>query len=744
MKRSGILGLWMLWAVPAGAWPAVPGGDGSLLRNGAFAPAPDGRPAEWTVRDSGQKVTLDAQEKPPGADRSLRLDVVRDAGENYGEILQLVHVKPAMLYLLQGELRVTQARLGVLQIKRCKDGREIDRVSTPEAAPGRWQPLSLEFSSGEADSVQVLCRWRQNRTCVGQTAWFANLRLTEKGPAPAAAQKPVPTAPPRCEAVPTFESVGLYWSLPEGSPEKTARVEYRAAGSRDWKTAQDLWFDPRALGGRPAEYRGSIVGLKPGTRHEVRLSLAGTPVTRTLEVTTWSEAFPIARTVELPARSGGTLEIGDVHGSPDGYILYTGPGGGPAAIDVADRSRCNVRVTRSSYVILRGLNLTGGQCHGIELGDKADDDVHDIVIENCDISQWGGNDATGFGVDHHSGVYSRSERLERVTIQRNRIHHPRSNSNSWKEKHGDTFHPLGPQAISFMCGRGRYVIRYNELAGDPEHHFNDSMGADHNFSYDGFPNRDSDIYGNYVAYCWDDGLELEGADMNVRVWGNYITETYHPLANASVSLGPLYLFRNVAHVSRTGPRHAYGQCFLKTGGTRARQGYFGDGRVYLLNNTILILPGTGPDVKGGIGDGDRTLRNMISRNNILHVPVPAGGGSSSDLPVSISDAHQSGSNSFDYDLYNGRLIAAAGVEPHGIVGVPVYAAGVGFDPATMTGRFWLAQKSPGRDAGIAWPNFTDGASGAAPDIGAHESDTPPMQFGVRAYLPSRPAGRETP
>jgi len=117
------------------------------------------------------------------------------------------------------------------------------------------------------------------------------------------------------------------------------------------------------------------------------------------------------------------------------------------------------------------------------------------------------------------------------------------------------------------------------------------MGADRNFSYEGYPNRDSDIYGNYVAYCWDDGLEIEGANMNVRVWGNYITETYHPIATASVSLGPLYIFRNVAYISRTGPRHAYGQSFMKPGGTRTRNGYFGDGPVALQERRLDLATG---------------------------------------------------------------------------------------------------------------------------------------------------------
>ena len=50
-------------------------------------------------------------------------------------------------------------------------------------------------------------------------------------------------------------------------------------------------------------------------------------------------------------------------------------------------------------------------------------------------------------------------------------------------------------------------------------------------------------------------------------------------------------------------------------------------------------------------------------------------------------------------------------------GEPVYAPGAGFDPATKTGRFQLAPDSPGAGAGQAIPNFSDGFTGKAPDIG---------------------------
>src|SRR6266550_8432961 len=66
------------------------------------------------------------------------------------------------------------------------------------------------------------------------------------------------------QAVPTFECVGLYWS-PAGAGDKvTAHVQYRLRGQEPWQEAMNLWYDGRAQGGRPAEYRGSIVHLHSG------------------------------------------------------------------------------------------------------------------------------------------------------------------------------------------------------------------------------------------------------------------------------------------------------------------------------------------------------------------------------------------------------------------------------------------------------------------------------------------------
>ena len=45
-------------------------------------------------------------------------------------------------------------------------------------------------------------------------------------------------------AVPTYESVGLYWSSPPfGWTANGCRVRYRAVGQSSWKQGHDLWFD---------------------------------------------------------------------------------------------------------------------------------------------------------------------------------------------------------------------------------------------------------------------------------------------------------------------------------------------------------------------------------------------------------------------------------------------------------------------------------------------------------------------
>ena len=164
---------------------------------------------------------------------------------------------------------------------------------------------------------------------------------------------------------------------------------------------------------------------------------------------TWSEDFPISQTIPVSS-SSQTLTINQ-SGSPDGYLLYDGQG---ATIDVNNDHDHDIEVN-ASYVIIRGLNLRGASRHGIRIYPPS----HDVVIEECDISGWGQQ-----GSDRHSAIlaYESGSRdpvnttINRIIIQRNRMHHPRSDSNDWSSGH-----PGGPQAVTFLGAGTNHVIRYN-------------------------------------------------------------------------------------------------------------------------------------------------------------------------------------------------------------------------------------------------------------------------------------------
>lgn len=520
------------------------------------------------------------------------------------------------------------------------------------------------------------------------------------------------------QAFPTFQCLGLYWSPSGGSAEREVQVRYRKQGDAEWSEGLPMRFNPIAETDEDlADYRGSIVHLAPATTYEVRLTLAGSAVTASLTATTWSETFPEGETVRVGDRDA-PLAI-DRSGTPQAWRVYDGRG---AAIDVGHRHDACITVD-ASYVILRGFTLRGAGTASDAprgtIGAIRIDGGHDIVVQECDVSDWGRLDPeTGFGVDYDAAIYSRSKTLKRLIVERCRLHHPAHDGSTWYEPTYPT-HTKGPQYITLFNTAGNHVIRYNECTSDLEHMCNDGIGGGSNGSFLGSPGPDSDIYGNLVSHCWDDGLEVEGGSRNVRVWDNYIAQCMMMIGNAPASIGPLYVWRNVVARSQSQP-DAGGGNFLKMGYAGSED--WMTGQMYIFHNTLFQADGWLPT--GGLG-GSRIVKHTMSRNNILHVRGPR------DYSASAND--HNADNDFDYDLFNGRI--PQDQESHGVRGEPQYAPGAGFDPLTCSGRFQLAPGSPGAAAGCRIPNFSDAPQDAAPDIGAHQRGRPPFRVGVQAGLP---------
>ena len=524
-------------------------------------------------------------------------------------------------------------------------------------------------------------------------------------------------------AVTTFECAGIYWEAPDAG---ICRIRYRETTGSDWTTGIDLVYDSR-----DGEYRGSIVGLRPGTGYQAELT-AGKSRSG-IGFTTRNDKFPVGRiTVLKEGESDSTVVITE-SGTPEAYHLVTVPAGSSTVLNLKNVYKNGIEID-ADYVIVRGVEVRNAAVHGILIRRNR----HDIVIEQCHVTFWGriGGPHTygNFEGGSDSGIYG-ERGSGNLTIQRNLIEDPRGASNDW-----ETGHPDGPQGISLIESSGGNIIRFNEIISSEDHGFNDGIGGSSNFSFTGNMNKDSDIYGNIITHCWDDAIESEGGNTNVRIWGNYIHLFYNGIATASTSKGPIYIFRNVSGESRSGHWNPMGGAFLKTG----ERNEFGGGRRFVFHNTILQPRGVFSVFSSHVNP------NCITRNNIFDVPGRL-----------ASDTEKEPASDYDFDYFSGNTRGRTAREEHGIkfgttpAGTRLYVTSWNlefFPRGTINsikwGKFpyefgerkteitdpvvWI--KNPLIDSGTLLPGFNDDFKGTAPDLGAFETGAPPIQFGRRAYL----------
>lgn len=516
----------------------------------------------------------------------------------------------------------------------------------------------------------------------------------------------------RPSAVATFESIGLYYNRPVA--QDGCHVHYRPAGTGEWREGYPLVYDYREK-----QYRGSLVGLQPDTPYDIRLEAGATQVE--IQARTRSETFPVGKTTYLPGGVGDqTLYIRE-GGTENAWHLVTPAQGTKFVSDVFNLSDYNI-VVEADYVIIRGLELKNAAIHGIIIRPG----VQNVVVEDCHITGWGrfaGSRAWGLKMDMDSGIYAEQD-AGHLVIQRNLIEHPRGGTSDW-----ESGHPEGPQGISMINTRGGNIIRYNTIRSTEDHGFNDGIGGADNFSFRGSPNRDSDTYGNIISNCWDDCIESEGANMNVRIWSNYIHHSFVDIATAATSMGPIYIFRNVFGESRVTHQDPAGGNMIKTGmnyltinGERVSTGL---GYRFIFHNTAL-------QPRGPLNVfSSHELHNAVSRNNIFYCPGRT-------YPQDSGEPH----NDFQNDL-TGNLLGGGGLVRS--MFLPSEKLEWYLAPTmnrVQTGRVIsltekvvidddpvAAVKNPAIDAGVRLPGFNDDYSGAAPDIGAFENGRPSLRFG---------------
>jgi PKD repeat protein len=585
-------------------------------------------------------------------------------------------------------------------------------------------------------------------------------------------------------AIATFHSLGLYWSPQGKGTSAIAEVRYKPAGAPQsaYKRGLDLWYDLRNGG----EYRGSLVHLQPGTAYDIRLTLSSGLVrdfAATAGSTTWSETFSGTETdvnTLMPASGYRRLWLRGTQGhsgSPGNWKIYTAPAGSNT-IDQngfgtnadgdgnANNDNC-VNLEGVSYVVIRGLNLRNCTNDAIRLFGGS----HHVVIEDNDITGWGRLDGNGNPMGN-GGVFcndsTTANKVSQLVVQRNAFHSPRHGSAPWGPQN---VHPVGPLAVRLdNCG-SNHVLRYNDLFATEDHYFMDGFGGAENFGNDeprsgivkggGFPWADSDIYGNRIQNVFDDAIEAEGDNRNVRIWENYIDRAFVVMGNAATARGPLYVWRNVSHstggmnqrpISGANPAlpdDEHRGPFVKGGGQTTT---YRGGRAYYFHNTILQPP---PSACGGINlpcgagwgfENVEDLYNIHSHNNLwqIHKPQQINGqwkffAVSADCDLG-SAANQTACL-LSHDMFNGGAISGATLTspPDWRNAPPAYGSSGAAYPSSASipaaanqwsGDFALQAGSTGHGAARALFNFND--QHASPDVGAHQSGTPRMKFGRAA------------
>ncbi len=566
------------------------------------------------------------------------------------------------------------------------------------------------------------------------------------------------------ELYPTFENCSYYFTpdvsysiAPCWDTDSLVRVRYRATGSSEWLTAYRPVYDSTKQ-----QFRGSLFHLTEDTDYEVVVSIntqSGWIQAAIDTVRTWTSNPPLKSTLKLSLlgayKTGQPLVLNAMKGTANGWIKVVGN----VPVHAGNSADNAINITNCEYLILEGFTVTGGRINGINI----DQSCRNIRIIGADISEWGRVPVDQVYLDDKNNYpeskyknYDASyldERKELIrndagiaivtsandesrtrfnfVVERCYIHDQNGYANPWYGTRlfgtgaGIPFsfkHPQGPHAM-YVRSSGSVVVRYNDFAGSDISRLHDACGGMDNGKPLGGWYRDTDIYGNYFGFGQDDGIELDGSQMNVRMYDNRIEQFRCGVSAAPCLAGPSYLISNV--VADLGDSERDHGAAMKNGGGDT----YSKGLIHYLHNTIYVDASCIASVGYG-SDSNQGMFQGFTRNNILYCTVK----NSNYGGNCIHETATHPNCSYDYDLLtNSKLSGRQGVvyvqapnsEQHAVKGDPQFTD---IDHRVLT----LNSNSPARGQGLFLSGISDTI---APDMGA-------FQYGTGSLYPKRPLPAE--
>jgi len=521
----------------------------------------------------------------------------------------------------------------------------------------------------------------------------------------------------------TFQCISVKANFSgDGNANNSCSVQYRVTGSSTFLDAYTPLIDRRS-GSDPFvnQARVSIVGLTPNTSYDVKVtwsdpdgvsgSASSTTTIRTLSYNYPTGGSTITVTGDSSLASalssvspGQTIHLNPASYSPitinnggnaSAYIVIEGDSGGGSTILGAGVNQ-NVQLN-ANYVVIKNITFGPSDHSGLTIPVGG----HHIYVQDCNfqnISTTCPGNLSGNYADAGiaMGTFSGGSSCSNIFILRNGIHSTAlMNSACTASPNYDS----PGEGVIWHGLVNTLVVQSNTVDGG----FRDGITCD-----DDETTENVDMNGNVVSNYKDDPVESKGLNVNIRVWGNYITNTtgntcgaFNATSSSTPLAGPCYLFRNFVYVA---PGNGLG-------GGNYKLSYSYCAPTFIFHNTVMC---TGTGGWDGYEVGDTiTVRNSIMQNT--------GNGIYTSPTTS----------SFDYNLYNvGGSIAShwgsssystisdwrsgAGQEMHGLQTDPLLKSDLS-----------VPLNSPAVNAGVAIPNFNGPNSAwpytnAAPTIGAFE------------------------
>jgi hypothetical protein len=270
-------------------------------------------------------------------------------------------------------------------------------------------------------------------------------------------------------------------------------------------------------------------------------------------------------------------------------------GDGQVWVDGGNTRNVGIRVSAPN-VVVDGLGVKNTLAQGILLGgDQYAGSVKNVTIQNCTIQDF---DMTGaqIGDAYRAGVaayYSGSG----MKILNNTIIRRTSGNMDQGTSNGIWF----KSRTANQSGGGHLI------SGNTIKYAHDGIGGEEEDDPHGTFDKDTVVEFNTIDTCWDDGIQVEGGNANIKIRHNDIQRCNIGIATAPNLIGPIYIEYNRITNGRNGIDPTLVSCF--------KMGDNGVGVAYYTGNTCILTP----KVSNGWFQTNEGQNAIVARNNKIHV-----------------------------------------------------------------------------------------------------------------------------